>query len=698
MDQNNPATWGQLAFGLRSYRPLAALPDETWTIRQGLSGATVVDGSVGGYTICGEGTGFWDGWGDTNYAGQDRFNIQNQLDIADWSCFSKYYVTFPLPTPPAGKVLISANMTLYENGSAGQGGTPRPVPSYIQVLTVGEDWQEETLTWNNAPLAAENVAASWVTPVDDWPQPWPPGFPQMPYNWDVSWAVMDALGKGQPLRLAVYSADQAYNSGRYFNSSDMGDWNAVGRPTLTVVWGLVEGDHLTEWPQVQRDAQRTGYYPGTLGTNFRVAWTRAFQPDRVFPQVQAIISGGKVFVGTESGRMYALDAKTGQEQWVFSAGGPILNSAAAAGGRVFFGAMDGAVYAVDAATGQLAWKFTSPADLGFSTAPLIAEGKLLLGGRDGSFYALSPDTGSLLWRHDVGSPILQTAAWNNGRIFFGAMDMRVYALNASDGSLAWQSEEIPGVAFKDYWPVVHAGQVIVRPMAPGEIMVPALAASPYVLTYNVNHPGWQWLLQNGPTIAAGHFAELQDAMALQDTAMAMYQANPTAFRKSLHILNETTGHEDFAVPHWDYQVQSGAVTPPCVDREGKLIVPVPIMYSGWGRLDLNQRRVVDLLYDHTRWGGAPFTTPGDRPSGWGARDEAVNVTCAANFILSLHGREYGSNYSGAFNMDTRKWYQIGVGYRNGQMHVEGGGGNPASIAGDMVYHITSHELVARSTR
>jgi hypothetical protein len=35
----------------------------------------------------------------------------------------------------------------------------------------------------------------------------------------------------------LYSADDDYNSGKYFVSSDTGDWNATGRPTLQVVWG-----------------------------------------------------------------------------------------------------------------------------------------------------------------------------------------------------------------------------------------------------------------------------------------------------------------------------------------------------------------------------------------------------------------------------------------------------------------------------
>jgi hypothetical protein len=93
------------------------------------------------------------------------------------------------------------------------------------------------LTWNNAPLALENVSAAWVDPLDSFP-----GWPGVPREWDVSRAVGEAYAAGTSLRLALYEDDWAYHSGKYFVSSDAGDWNEVGRPTLTVTWGRAVAD------------------------------------------------------------------------------------------------------------------------------------------------------------------------------------------------------------------------------------------------------------------------------------------------------------------------------------------------------------------------------------------------------------------------------------------------------------------------
>jgi len=231
---SQPVTWGQLFFGLPTYSPSLATPGSTVIIRHGLNGATVADADVGGSSTCGTAAspGFFPTWGNLNYTGRQWLNIQNVGDVADWPCFSKYYVTFPLQALPSGATIISATLILHQFGNAGQGWDPGPQPSLIQVLTVGEDWNESTLTWNNAPLALENVAATWVDPLEDPPPP-----AGVSRQWDVSRAVVDAYADGQPVRLALYEADYALHGGKYFRTSDFEEVGQKDRPTLIVTWG-----------------------------------------------------------------------------------------------------------------------------------------------------------------------------------------------------------------------------------------------------------------------------------------------------------------------------------------------------------------------------------------------------------------------------------------------------------------------------
>lgn len=245
---SRPASWGQLHFGLKpAYVPESALPRATAVIRQGLNGLTVIDAAVGGSNLCGDEAApdYFSTWGELNYAGETFLNVQRVEEQMDWPCDSRPYVTFPLYSLPQDKVVLSATLTFYQFGNAGAGWTPAPQPSFIQVFTVHEDWEENTLTWNNAPLAGDYIAAIWVDPLDETP-PWP----GIPRHWDVSGAVAEAYGAGAPLRLALYSPNWSMNSGKYFFSSDVGG-DGAGGPTLTITWG----DPVV---QLEKDADRSG--------------------------------------------------------------------------------------------------------------------------------------------------------------------------------------------------------------------------------------------------------------------------------------------------------------------------------------------------------------------------------------------------------------------------------------------------------
>lgn len=229
MQTQRPDTWGLLQFGRPVYTPPVAVEAGTTVIRHGLNGAVVSDAAVGGHGNCGGAMNAWIEWGNANYAGYTQFNIQNQWDIADFMCFSKYYVTFPLTSLPQGKTIVSARVTMNLFGNAGYGGGDAK-RSAINALTVSEDWVESAITWNNAPYAAENISVTWVYPIDE-------SHPAGPHDWDVSYAVAQAYSRGEPLRLVFYSTDGDYHSGKYFWTSDVEEWNAAGRPTLEVRWG-----------------------------------------------------------------------------------------------------------------------------------------------------------------------------------------------------------------------------------------------------------------------------------------------------------------------------------------------------------------------------------------------------------------------------------------------------------------------------
>jgi polyvinyl alcohol dehydrogenase (cytochrome) len=95
----------------------------------------------------------------------------------------------------------------------------------------------------------------------------------------------------------------------------------------------------------------------------KLKWAFGY-PSGVSANAQPTIAAGRVFVGSDNGFFYSLDAKTGCVYWSFEAGSIIRNAAmigpvrghAPARYAVYFGDGHANVYALDAQTGALLWK------------------------------------------------------------------------------------------------------------------------------------------------------------------------------------------------------------------------------------------------------------------------------------------------------------------------------------------------------
>jgi len=91
----------------------------------------------------------------------------------------------------------------------------------------------------------------------------------------------------------------------------------------------------------------------------KLKWAFGF-PGDLQSNAQATIAGGRVFVGSPAGGVYALSAASGCIHWFYQASAGVRSafSIAHVGSRdlAFFGDQTGNAYALDAATGALVWK------------------------------------------------------------------------------------------------------------------------------------------------------------------------------------------------------------------------------------------------------------------------------------------------------------------------------------------------------
>jgi len=91
--------------------------------------------------------------------------------------------------------------------------------------------------------------------------------------------------------------------------------------------------------------------PGKL----QLEWYRPFEPF-IPHKVQAIAADGMLFIATARG-LYALDAQTGDERWVYPTALTLGHSPTVVDGIAYVGCFDHRIHALDAKTGRTVWRF-----------------------------------------------------------------------------------------------------------------------------------------------------------------------------------------------------------------------------------------------------------------------------------------------------------------------------------------------------
>ncbi len=151
-----------------------------------------------------------------------------------------------------------------------------------------------------------------------------------------------------------------------------------------------------------------------------------------------VVNDGMMFITTPEDRVIAVDARTGEQLWLYQRQFPddmahphrTNRGVALYGDKVYYTAHDAFVIALDAMTGELVWE-TAVADYrtGYymTIAPLVANGKVLVGpsggerGIRGFVAAYDAETGEEVWRtHTIpgpGDPGIETwpgETWRTG--------------------------------------------------------------------------------------------------------------------------------------------------------------------------------------------------------------------------------------------------------------------------------------------
>ena len=157
-----------------------------------------------------------------------------------------------------------------------------------------------------------------------------------------------------------------------------------------------------------------------------------------------IVYDNTVYFPDNSGYLYALDAKEGNERWIFEKATVFyFTQPAISEGAAYFGDDDGTLYAVEAETGVEKWsqKFTDS----LFVQPTIYNNKVYVISDDGVLHALQIGDGKEIWNYRyvktdtfIRVDISSVAAFNNAIYLSGTNDYFLDVLDSETGKEIWK--------------------------------------------------------------------------------------------------------------------------------------------------------------------------------------------------------------------------------------------------------------------
>jgi len=115
----------------------------------------------------------------------------------------------------------------------------------------------------------------------------------------------------------------------------------------------------------------------------------------------------QIFIGTNSGNAIALNAQTGNIQWIERLSSEILAVSSSDNGRVIFRTVDGKLHGLASESGELIWqhshKTPSLTQLG-AGVPIVVSNLVITGLENGKVIAYNIQTGQLEWENTLALP------------------------------------------------------------------------------------------------------------------------------------------------------------------------------------------------------------------------------------------------------------------------------------------------------
>ena len=281
-------------------------------------------------------------------------------------------------------------------------------------------------------------------------------------------------------------------TGRNLGASDRG-WSPVVAAEGMVYVGTIQGQVLA-----LKDS----------GSAVSVQWAfPANEEDSIGGVYNSPVVGPDlVYVAALNGTLYALDKRTGRDDGIGwkRLVGDVSEPAALVGGPVLspdntivlVGSEDGKLYAYDAKSGAPRSGYPFETEDKIWSTPVVGKGVVYFGSHDKNIYAVDLRSGREKWRRQTGGAVVAKPLLFKDLVVIGSFDKNLYALRAEDGTPVWGGQSFPGLQLfegADNW--FWAGAVANN----SSVFAPSMDGKMYAIDRNGN---LRWEQQLGSPIVS----------------------------------------------------------------------------------------------------------------------------------------------------------------------------------------------------
>ena len=154
---------------------------------------------------------------------------------------------------------------------------------------------------------------------------------------------------------------------------------------------------------------------------------------RSWPDSSPAVAGGTVYIGSDDGKVYALDAATGRLRWAYTTAGPSIQPGG--GGRHRLHRQRRRQRCTRWTPPPAASAGPTPPEATCRLQPAVAGGTVYVGSDDDNVYALDAATGHLRWTYTTEVPCLQPGG-GGGTVYAGSAGARCTRWTPPPGSSA----------------------------------------------------------------------------------------------------------------------------------------------------------------------------------------------------------------------------------------------------------------------